>query len=213
MSGIEPAPESHSRRAQIKAWRASDLDQMGLCWKSLFPEFADPPRTDPVRRFQDIDLRPQEAGWLFEHWVCEAFRLAGGEAILVNESVKVPSLNKEKVLEEIDGLAILGWQGFLIQCKLESQPTPFDPIARLHLQVERRPRGMLGLFFSRDYSDSAIELARELRPIRVLLLRVDEIALELKAPEPFDMLGLVRKKWLKAIMYAIPDFDLKVMRD
>ncbi len=125
----------------------------------------------------------------------------------------VPSLSSEKVQEEVDGLATVGWQGFLVQCKLENRPTPFDPIARLHLQVERRPQGTLGLFFSQDYSNSAVELARELKPIRVLLLRVEEIVLELKRPVPFDMLGLVSRKWRAAMMYARPDFNLKLMRD
>lgn len=67
---------------------------------------------------------------------------------------------------------------------------------------------MLGLFFSQDYSDSAVELVRELRPIRVLLLRVKEINMELQKSGPFDMLQLVRRKWFKAMMYGRPDFDL-----
>jgi hypothetical protein len=90
----------------------------------------------------------------------------------------------------------------------ESDPTPFDPIASLHLQVERGPQGTLGLCFSQDYSDSAIELASELRPIRVLLFRVEEIESELKKKQPFDRLELVRKKWRGAVKYARPDSDL-----
>ena len=213
MSGLELAEEDIGRRSQLKAWRASHLEELIPCWYDLFPEFADPPLIDQPRRFQGAELRPQEAGWLFEHWICEALRLAGGEEILLDESVKVPSLNNEKVLEEIDGLAILGWQGFLIQCKLENHPTPFDSIARLHLQVERRPQGTLGLFFSREYSTSAVELARELRPIRVLLPRVEEISLELKKPQPFDMLQLVRRKWRAVMLYGRPDYELAMIKE
>ena len=51
----------------------------------------------------------------------------------------------KRTKEEVDGLVTLGWQGFLIQSKLEADPTPFDPIARLYLQVGRRPRGTIGL--------------------------------------------------------------------
>jgi hypothetical protein len=92
-------------------------------------------------------------------------------------------------------------------------PTPFDPIARLHLQVGRRPQGTLGLFFSRAFSDSAIELATELRPIRVLLIRVEDVEWELLKQQPFDMLNLVRKKWRAAVMYARPDFELRLIQD
>jgi hypothetical protein len=187
------------------------VEELRRCWGGLFPEFREGySPADPLpRRFQDHDLNAQQAGWLFEHWVCEAFRLVG-ETVLVDDSFTVPSLFSEKVQEELDGLVTVGWQGLVIQCKLETDPTPFDPIARLHLQVERRPQGTLGLFFSQDYSDSAIELASELRPIRVLLLRVEVIEWELKKKQPFDMLKLVWKKWRAAVKFARPDYDLKL---
>jgi len=101
-------------------------------------------------------------------------------------------------------------QGPRCIAKHEWGSTPFDPIARLHLQVERRPQGTLGLFFSRKYSNSAIELASDLRPIRVLLFRIEEIDSELKKEQRFDILELVRKKWRGAVKYARPDYDLIV---
>jgi len=102
----------------------------------------------------------------------------------------------------------LGWQGFLIQSKLESDPTSFDAVARLYLQVGRRPRGTIGLFFSQSYSKAAEELARELRPIRVLLFRTEEIQWALTKESPLDMLEIVRTKWRAALELASPDFPV-----
>jgi hypothetical protein len=106
--------------------------------------------------------------------VCEAFRLCD---LRVDDAYTVPLETNQRIKEEIDGLATLGWQAFLIQCKLEK-----DPIARLHLQVERRPVGTLGLFFADEYSEAAVELAAELRPIRVILLTAAEINRALTSP-------------------------------
>jgi hypothetical protein len=199
-------------RNAVRGLKLLPLEELRRCWEDLFPEFREgsSPAEALPRRFQDHDLNAQQAGWLFEHWICEAFRLVG-ETVLVDDSFTVPSLFSDKVQEELDGLVTVGWQGLVIQCKLESNPTPFDPIARLHLQVERRPQGTLGLFFSRAYSDSAIELASELRPIRVLLFRAGEIDWELKKEQSFDMLKLVRKKWHGAVKYAKPDYELNTV--
>lgn len=117
MSNLEPDSNVIDMRARIKSWKPADPEQLLHCLNDLIPELNQFPSAEQTRRFQGTPLRPQQAGWLFEHWVCEAFRLAGGETILVEESVRVLSLSSEKVQEELDGLAILGWQGFLIQCK------------------------------------------------------------------------------------------------
>jgi hypothetical protein len=200
------------RKIEIQQWKASDLEMLIYCLRELIPGSFDPSLSGRPPRFQEQEVSAQEAGWGFEHWICEAFRLSTNTAI-VEESLKVPLYSSRKTQEEIDGLVTLGWQGFLIQCKLESASTSFDPIARLHLQVERRPIGTMGLFFSRDYSDSAIELAAELRPIRVLLFRVEGIVWELKKERSFDMLKLVEKKWRAAMHYARPDWNTSTIPD
>jgi hypothetical protein len=112
--------------------------------------------------------------------------------------------------EELDGSVTLGWQGFLIQSKLQADPIPipFEPIARLYLQAGRRPEGTLGLFFAPVYSGAAKELVQELRPILVLLFRADEINQALTREPPLDMLEVVRKKWCMAVEEGRPDAPL-----
>jgi len=155
-------------------------------------------------------LTPQQAGWVFEHWVCESFRLVADRADRVRGPFTVRMDASERTKEEVDGLVTLGWQGFLIQSKFESEPTSFEPIARLYLQVGRRPEGTIGLFFSRLYSEAAEELAAELRPIRVLLFRIEEIEWALISEPPLDMVEVVRRKWRLALESAIPGRDLRM---
>jgi hypothetical protein len=88
---------------------------------------------------------------------------------------------------------------------LEADPTPLDPIARLYLQVGRRPQGTIGLFFAQTYSQAAEELVKELRPIRVLLFRTEEINWALTSTPPLEMLEIIRRKWRAALELGIPD--------
>ena len=130
----------------IRRWTPGDHAELHAAWRELFPEFHG--SGDP-RRFDGRDLTPQQAGWVFEHWVCSAFRLVATQVDRVRGPFTVPMESSERTKEELDGLVTLGWQGFLIQSKLEADPISFEPIARLYLQVGRRPEGTMGLFFAR----------------------------------------------------------------
>lgn len=197
-----PPPYDDLTPEIIRLWTPADQAALHAAWRELFPEFIG--SADP-RRFLGRDLNAQQAGWVFEHWVCSSFRLVAAPADRVRGPFTVRMDIGERTKEELDGSASLGWQGFLIQSKLQSDPIPFEPIARLYLQAGRRPEGTLGLFFARRYSAAAEELARELRPIRVLLFRADEIHWALTRETPLDMLGIVRTKWRSALEEGRPD--------
>ncbi len=174
----------------IRQWNPADRAALHTAWRELFPEYHG---SELPRRFQGQALHPQQAGWVFEHWVCSAFRqviTAPSDHVL--GPFTVPMESNERTKEEVDGLVALGWQGFLLQAKLETRAIPFEPIARLHLQVGRRPEGTLGLFFAQGYSPAAEELVKELRPIRVLLFRVNEMHEALTREPSIGMLEMVR---------------------
>jgi hypothetical protein len=186
----------------IRLWTPADHAALHAAWRDLFPEFRG--SADP-RRFGGRDLNAQQAGWVFEHWVCSAFRLVAAPPDRVRGPFTVRMETSEQTKEELDGAMTLAWQGFLIQSKLQADPIPFEPIARLYLQVGRRPEGTIGLFFAPDYSGAAKELIRELHPIRVLLFRANEINEALTREPPLDMLELVRWKWRMALEGGRPD--------
>jgi hypothetical protein len=186
----------------IRQWTPADHGALHAAWRELFPEFSG--SSDP-RRFDGRDLTAQQAGWVFEHWVCSTFRLVATPQDGIRGPFTVRLELTEQIKEELDGSVILGWQGFLIQSKLQTDPIPFEPIARLYLQVGRRPEGALGLFFAPKYSSAAEELSKELRPIRVLLFRVEEIQWALTREPPLDRLEMVRWKWHMALEEGRPD--------
>jgi hypothetical protein len=145
----------------IRQWMPADHAGLHAAWRDLFPELQG---FEHPRRFEGRDLTAQQAGWVFEHWVCSAFRLIATPPDRVRGPFTVRLETSEKIKEELDGAVILGWQGFLIQSKLQADPIPFEPIARLYLQVGRRPEGALGLFFARKYSEAAEEFEQGVAP-------------------------------------------------
>jgi hypothetical protein len=195
-------------KLSIRQTKPKDTEELLHWWNDLFPEFQlEGPAGSAIRRFRDEELSPQQAGWAFEHWVCEAFVLQSSAELSVLGPMAIPADSSERPKEELDGfITTRKWQGFVIQCKLEKNPTSFDPIARLHLQVERRPVGTMGLFFARDYTDAAIELAHELRPIHVLLFTTVEINWALTRTPRLTMLDMVERKLRAAVIFAKPDY-------
>jgi hypothetical protein len=201
----DPAMNDDLTPEIIRQWKPVDHAGLHAAWRELFPELYG---SAGPRRFDGRDLTAQQAGWVFEHWVCSAFRLVATPLDRVRGPFTVHLETSEKIKEELDGSVILGWQGFLIQSKLQADPIPFEPIARLYLQVGRRPEGAMGLFFARKYSIAAEELCKELRPIRVLLFHAEEIDWALTREPPLDMLELVRRKWHMALEEGRPDAPL-----
>ena len=94
-----------------------DHAELLACWKGLVPEMN---ASVVPRRFRGRDLNPQQAGWVFEHWVCEAFRLVAAPTDRVRGPFTIQLDSSERTMEEVDGLVTLNWQGFLIQSKFES---------------------------------------------------------------------------------------------
>lgn len=202
---MEAMPDDELIPKRIRLWTPADPEALRAAWRELFPEFFG--STDP-HRFLGRDLNPQQAGWVFEHWVCSAFRMVAEKADRVRGPFTVRMEMDERTKEELDGAITLGWQGFLIQSKRQADLVPFEPIARLYLQVGRRPEGTMGLFFAPNYSDAAKELTNELRPIRVLLFRTIEIHEALTREPPLDMLEIARRKWRAAVEEGRSNADL-----
>jgi hypothetical protein len=108
----------------IRRWTPADDPGLHAAWRELFPELLG--SADP-RRFGGRDLTPQQAGWVFEHWVCSACRLVATHPDRVRGPYTVRLETSEPIKEELDGSVTLGWQGFLIQAKLEADSIAFEP--------------------------------------------------------------------------------------
>jgi hypothetical protein len=193
-------PEIPSVKSLLSDWKVADRGELLKAWQALVPE--GDARAHGVRpKFLGRELNDSEAGFVFERWIIEAFRLDGAE---VEPPFRVLLLGQSSLKEELDGLVVHGWQGFLLQSKFEAARVDLGPIAQLHVQVASRPVGTLGLFFSiSGYTEAALELARALRPLCVLLFDGDDLRWALGQQQ--GMIGMVRRKWIDAVKYGLPN--------
>jgi hypothetical protein len=167
-------------------------------WAGLFPETAEPGQA--VRTFRSRTLSAQEAGSVFERWVVESFRLSGAES---HPPYTVAMSHRSDAREQIDGMVITGWQGFLLESKFwPGKKVDFGPIALLHLRVAQRPPNTMGLMFAPfDYTDAAIESASRLQPLCVVLFDMGDLEL---AIEGRNMMEVVKRKWRLAVQFGLP---------
>lgn len=175
-------------------WQAKSVAELRQIWADLRPD-----TNEAVdRAFRDQVLTPDQAGDVFERWVLEAFRLSGATG---HYGFEVPMSGTANTREQIDGLVFDGWQGFLVECKFWRDKVDFGPIALFHAQLDRRPVGTIGLFFSAfGYTAPAGDSADLLHPMRVL--RFDRLDLGWAlAHKTFKgrMLAMVRRKWMLAV--------------
>jgi hypothetical protein len=176
-------------------WQAADARELRKIWKDLRPNL---PEEREERNFRGRNLSPDQAGDVFERWILEAFRLSG---MTGHYAFPVPLRESGNLREQIDGLVIDGWQGFLVESKFWTKMVDVGPIALLNSHVETRPAGTLGLFFSAfGYTPAALESAELLRPVRVLLFDRSDLEWAL-TPGPFKgrMAEMVRRKWVLAM--------------
>jgi hypothetical protein len=179
----------------IRIWQAKNWSDFRKTWRDLRPNYDEPPRPP---RFRDVELDQQKAGWLFERLVPDAFRLDGVSGHYPYEASK---------REQVDGLIVIGRQGFLVESKYQEKRLGIDPIYRLHVLVEHRPAGALGLLFSGSgFTQGARESAQFLKPIRILLF--EPLDLEWAFQDEGRMMAMVRRKWAFALKLGRPDMPI-----
>jgi len=183
-------------------WRANNVPALREIWNDLQLTSED---ENVERTFRGQRLTPEQAGSVFERWILEAFRLSG---MTGHYTYPVPLRGSGKPREQIDGMILDGWQGFLLEAKLWSMKTDFGPIALLHTLVDTRPVGTLGLFFSAfGYTLPALESAELLRPVRVLLFDQSDLVWALRSRSfRGRMAEMVRRKWMRAVQLGSPSF-------
>jgi hypothetical protein len=126
---------------------------------------------------------------------------------MVHHPYTIPTSSGDRTREQGDGLIVDGWQGFLVESKFASDAIGIDPIFRLHMLVEQRPIGTMGLFFSASgYTEPAMESSEFLKPIRVLLF--DRKDLEWAFRFPNRMRSLIRRKMAFALKYGKPHLTI-----
>jgi hypothetical protein len=154
-------------------------------------------------QFRGAELSAQEAGWVFEWWVYEAFRLSDAD-VEPPFTVRIAGA----LVEEVDGLVFVPFGAFLVECKFQDAKVPLEPIVKLRSQQERRPPGTMGVIFSKSgFTEEAIILLSHLSPCNVLLFTGDD--LELMQRRPASMVEALRVKHRAAVKGAEPYVELR----
>ncbi|MBM3242144.1 restriction endonuclease [Candidatus Poribacteria bacterium] len=182
----------HKRREDYR-FVAADWAELQAVWSelSLSPS-----------RFRGAELGAQEAGWVFEWWVYEAFRLSGADGQPPFVVRLGPSL-----VEEIDGAVFVPFGTFLVECKFQDAKVTIEPIVKLRSQLERRTPNTMGAIFSKSgFTHEAVTLLSHLSPCNVLLFTGDDI--ELMQHRPASMVEALRVKYRVAVMEGKPDAEL-----
>lgn len=186
--------------AELARWQATNWTEIKAVWSDLMPV-----SESAVPRFRAQDLTPSQAGVVFGRLMTEALRLGG----LSGHHAFTVSIGEgaAQIREEIDGLVLDRWQGFLVEAKFWRDGVDFGPIARLHVLASQRPEGTLGLFFSAfGYTRPAQASAQLLRPIRVLLFDEEDLPFMLKKAQ--NMKEGIQRKWKLALKHARPNIKI-----
>lgn len=145
---------------ELTSWKAADWDQLIQIWRDLVGE-----GPDHQSIFLGEEISATGAGFVFQTWIIEAFRLSGAE---VKPPFRMP-VNPDfdhRTKHEIDGLLVCEWNGFLIESKFQN--VDFTSIARLHLLTEGCPIGTMGLLFAaKGFTNVSLEAAHLLKPLRI----------------------------------------------
>ena len=181
--------------AFISDWKARNQRELRAIWEMLC---TNRPEEGTERTFRSRPLSRAQAGAVFERWVLEAFRLSGAT---VHYGYEVAMPTGGAVRQQIDGLVFDAWQGFLVECKFWTDKVDVNPVPLLHVIVDERPAGVLGLFFSAfGYTAPAVESADRLRPLRVLLFDSADLVWALNRRKfAGSMVAMVRRKWMLAV--------------
>ena len=122
-----------------------------------------------LRDLWDRSARGPVPGWpagrAFEHLILRAFELDGA-------TVRWPFtvIFAGAVVEQIDGAVYVGSLSCLVEAKDSMAEVDISVLAKLRVQLARRPAGTVGLVLSRTgFTPSAVALARYFAPQTVLL--------------------------------------------
>lgn len=181
--------------------RREDFHFVVAAWTELQTIWSELSLSPP--QFRGEELNAQEAGWVFERWINEAFRLSSAE-------VQPPFMVRiaTSLVEEIDGAVFTPFGAFLLECKFQETKVTIEPIVKLRSQLERRPPGIMGVIFSKSgFTDEAVILLSHLSPCNVLLFSGDDI--ELMQRHPASMIEALRVKYRAAVMDAESYVELR----
>ncbi len=139
-----------------------------------------------------------DKGKAFEYLVVRAFELSGA-------NVRYPYSVREdgQEIEQIDGVIYYNHLSCLLECKDQTDPVNFEPIAKLRSQLMRRATTIGNVFSVSGFTGPALKLMQTLSPQVILLWQRDEIEWCLQRRDLIEALLLKYHHYLEECK---PDF-------
>lgn len=151
------------------------------------------------------------SGKELEDLVRSAFELSGAVALGPYSVPDAPERNSHKQLEQIDGFVFHQGLHCLVEAKHHREKVDFGPIAKMKMQLMRRPPATIGCIFSvLGFTEPAMILTRFSAPHSILLWEADDIEFGL-AQE--DMGKVLQLKHRYLTMYGIPFVNVEQLNE
>jgi hypothetical protein len=164
-------------------------------------------RSDLLKLWEAIeagDTPGWEPGKAFEYLLLRAFQLEKAE-VRWPYTVKLARLGGDTV-EQIDGVVYATGLACVAEMKDEKVPLDIGAVAKLRLQLARRPAASVGLLFSRSgFTEPARILTYFVSPQTILLWDGGEIRYALARRK---LVEGVRRKYEVAVEQGVPDYNL-----
>lgn len=131
-------------------------------------------------------------GKAFEYLIVRAFELSGAQ-VLYPYSVCEDS----QIVEQIDGVIYYNHFSCLLECKDQTDPVNFEPIAKLRSQLMRRATTIGNVFSMSGFTGPALKLITTLSPQIILLWQREEIELCLNRRDMIEALLLKYRYYIE----------------
>lgn len=156
------------------------------------------------------DTPDWEQGMALQYLVVRSFELEGAEVTYpfsVNKPVNITT--KKRIVEQLDGVVYIPKYGLsiIIESKDKRKNSNIEPVAKLTLQLNKRPSSTIGaIFSSKSFTDSTIYQVTTLHHPTVLLWEKNDIDYCLK--KKGFIIGMITK-YKHAVEHGIRVLDLK----
>lgn len=219
MARLENQDETRRNELLIRSYSQDDLQRL---WQALYTR-----QTVSKEERDTIDRSPLLADWppgkAFEYLILRLFELEEADVVWPyyvyagSAGREATSKKRGHPIEQIDGAIYVDGLYCLVESKdwNASEGTGlnrmnFEPIAKLRVQLQRRPSFVLGLVFSMSgFTHEAKQLLTMMLPQSILLWEGSEIDTIVNGQYPGGMRSALRAKVRYAVEQALPDFNIK----
>lgn len=219
MALLENQDETRRNELLIRSYNQEDLQRL---WQALYNRQA-VSKEERDTLDKSLPLADWKPGKAFEYLVLRLFELAGADIVWPyyvyagSAGREATSKKRGHPIEQIDGAIYVDSLYCLVESKdwsasegMGPNRMNFEPIAKLRVQLQRRPTFVLGLVFSMSgFTHEAKQLLTMMLPQSILLWEGSEIDAIVNGQYSGGMRSALKAKVRYAVEQALPDLNIK----